>query len=73
MVSFRQRYPINFHLRLSVNKIKFCAETRLISGRYKGNDDEANYLLKAAINLHTWEHTYFRQTICSMQFGEVRI
>jgi len=44
-------------------------ETGLVSGRYKGNDDETNYSLKAAINLHTWEHTYFQWTICSTKLG----
>jgi len=53
-----------------VNDIKFCVETGLVSGRYKGNDDEANYSLKAAINLHTWGHTYFQWTVL---FDEARI
>jgi len=63
-VLFRLRF-IGLHLRLSVNDIKFCVETGLVSGRYKGNDDEANYSLKTAINLHTWEHTFSEQSVRS--------
>lgn len=62
-------YVIQFASKmLSVNKIKFYAGN-LISGCYKGKDDEINYLLKAAINWHTWEYTYFQQTIRSAKFG----
>jgi len=63
-------YLISLHLRLSVNDIKFYVETGLVSDRYKGNDDQANYSLKAAINLHTWEHTYI--SVNSL-FDEARI
>ena len=73
MISFRLRldYPINLHLRLSVNKIKFCEETRLISGRYKGNDDEANYSLKQLVHIFGNIYTFSKQSIrrSSVKFG----